>query len=124
VQPHHQGGEVVDPGGARDDDLAVEDELPVPDSEQAIHDLGEVAGKRPVVPAAHVDGVAVAKGDASEAVPLRLVHDVAARKVPGEAGQHRVDRGVQRPHGRVVPTLNGSGTLWRCPPMQMRSSTR
>jgi hypothetical protein len=63
------------------------------------HDLGEVAGHRPLVAAAQLDLVAVAEDDAAEAVPLRLVEEAGAGgHVLHRLGQHR---GHRRHHGQV-----------------------
>ena len=70
------------------------------------HQLGEVAGHRPLVAAADLHLVAVPEHDRPEAVPLRLEHVVAVRDRLDRLGQHRrhgrVDRKVHRPQ---LPTI-------------------
>jgi len=82
-----------------DDDLTVEHERAVGQSQQAFDELGEVAREPALAPAAQVDLVAATKGEAAEAVPFRLVKDVAERQLPREAREHRL-------HGRLERKLH------------------
>jgi hypothetical protein len=102
-------GQHLDPGGGGMDALAqrVEVEDPVAgDHQLAVHhatrgqqltqralQLGEVAVEGLAVAALHEQLVAVPEDDAAEAVPLGLVEHLAARQLPGELGEHGLDRG-------------------------------
>src|SRR5262249_20785444 len=60
------------------------------------HDLGEVPGHRPLVPAADLDVVAITEDDRPEAVPFRLVAHRAAGYGRDRLGENGGDRGHQR----------------------------
>ena len=61
----------------RDHDLAVDHATLGQVGAQRLDELGEVARERLLVAAADLDVVAVAEDDGAEAVPLRLVEEVA-----------------------------------------------
>ena len=86
MQPLEQRDEV-----APDDELAVEQEAVRRELEQRLGDLGEVAPERTPVPAAKINGGSVARRQAAEAVPLRLVEKaVTDRKLMDETSEHRL----------------------------------
>ena len=102
MEPREQGGK-VEAGAAGDDELAVEGERTLREREQRLDDLREVAGERALVAAAQVDLAAVAKDEAAEAVPLRLVYGAVERELAREPGEHRRDRrGDRQRHGAVI----------------------
>ena len=81
-----------------DDELAVEHDPVGELFEQRLAQLGEVAQQRLLVARLEIEVVAVAEHDAAEAVPLRLVADVARRRqLTRELGEHRLER---RTHGK------------------------
>jgi hypothetical protein len=109
--PHPRVGRVdallqpleLQPPAHRDDQLAVEHAALRQRPADGLHDLGEVAGHRPLVAAGELDLVAVAEHDAAEAVPLGLVQEAALGPVRRgdalhRAREHRRHRGV---HGKV-----------------------
>jgi hypothetical protein len=84
MQACHQREE-VELVRARDHQLSVQHEPLDRQRKQRLHDLGEVAGARAAVARPQVDLAAVAKGQAAEAVPLRLVQVLAHRQLPFQA---------------------------------------
>ena len=78
----------------RDDDFSVQHEVRCLHGEKRLDQLGEVARERLSCLGHQVDLVAIAEGEAAEAVPLRLV-------LPFAAGGKLVDE--LRLHGRVGP---------------------
>jgi hypothetical protein len=91
VQAQHQRVEVEVLGVAREQ-FAVENEALRREPLQRLDDLREVARERPLVAAAQVDLVAVAEGQAAEAVPLWLVDVVTGRQLARELPEHRLDQ--------------------------------
>ena len=77
----------------RDHDLAVEHEPGRRNAAHGFDDLGEVSAEALARLRPQLDAVAVAEGEAAEAVPLRLVRPLVA---PGDlldqSGQHRLER--------------------------------
>jgi hypothetical protein len=73
---------------AGDDDLAVDHCARREVAPDRLHQLGEVPGHRPLVAAADLDLLPVAKHDRAEAVPFGLV-ELAARDRGHGLGQHR-----------------------------------
>src|SRR4051812_33990562 len=124
-QLHARGGRMdaqeerfeVEPRGADDDDLAVDDAALRQVGEQRLDELGEVAVQRLEVAALQQELVAVAKDQRAEAVPLRLeLPAVALRQAVGGGGEHRLDRRVEgKAHrlGRTSYNRSGRGAQGR-----------
>src|SRR5918994_1678067 len=91
----------VEPVAGHNHQLAVDHAAPGQFGSQRRDHLGEVAVQRPVGAAPQLDLVAVAKHDAPESVPLRLVEQaLAPRHLVHGLGQHRL-------HGRYQGELHG-----------------
>ena len=97
VQPQLHRVEVESPL-LRDDDLTVESGVGRQQLAEG-RELGEVAEKRPPVPAPKRELAAVVLEHAAKAVPLRLVLPVAGRQLLDELGLHRRKRNVGSGHG-------------------------
>ena len=96
VNPQQQRVE-VEPIGARDDDLAVEDAASRQIRSQGRRQLREVAVQRLEVAALDEHLVAVSEDESPEAVPFGLVLPAgASRDLVRELSQHRLDRRLQR----------------------------
>jgi hypothetical protein len=78
----------------RDHDLAVDHRALGEVGQHRLDQFREVAGHRPLVPAADLDLGAVPEDDRPEAVPLRLEAVRAVRNLGHRLGQHRRDRRV------------------------------
>ena len=111
-QQLHSGGGRVDALEQRlevqalavgDDDLAVDDAALGKLGLHSFDDLGEVAGQRFFVAAAELHLVTVAKDDAPETIPLRLVEEVTVGNLGNALGQHRL-------HGRHNGQLHAQTT--------------
>jgi hypothetical protein len=85
-----------------DHDLAVDDGSLRQVRRDRLHDLGEVAGHRPLVAAADLHLVVVAEDDRAEPVPLGLVAERAGRDLLDRLREHR---GHGRHDGQTHPTI-------------------
>jgi hypothetical protein len=95
----------VEPAGAHDDDLAVDDAALGQRAGQRFHELGEVPVHRLLVAALQQDLVAVAEHEGAKPVPLGLEQPALTGGKPvGGAGQHRLDRRVERQAHGLGPT--------------------
>jgi hypothetical protein len=112
MDPLQQGLEVQPPAiGAGYDDLAV-DNGPGRQAFQYRGDqLGKVPGHRTLVAAADLDLIAVAEDDRPEAIPFRLIAQLALRDLLHGLGEHR---GNGRHHGQVHRPIIHEGGGW-CP---------
>jgi len=88
----------VEPSGReiRQDDLAVNHAAGRQLGQRGVNQLREVAGHRPLVPAAELHFVAVAEDDGTEPVPLGLKDIIPGRDPVYRLGQHRCHRGHHR----------------------------
>src|SRR5207302_11189340 len=79
---------------------------------EGLDQLGKVAVHGLLVAAAEHDVVAVAEGDAAEAVPLGLVEEaIALRQLARELGQHGLDRRADRQlHARAAHATSVSAS--------------
>src|SRR5207342_3922521 len=88
--------------GVGDHDLAVDDDSLRQVRADRLHDLGEVAGHRPLVPAADLHLVVVAEDDRAEPVPLGLVAERAGRDLLDRLREHGGDG---RHNGQTHPPI-------------------
>jgi len=122
VQPQLQRLEVQPPAvPVRQHDLAVDHAAGGQLGEKSRNELGEVAGHRPLVPAADLHLVAVAEDDRPEPVPLRLEDKVARRDRVHRLGQHR---GHGRHHRKVHTPQPVTPARWSNAFSQARSRWR
>src|SRR2546426_12398221 len=94
----------VEPVGARDDDLAVEDAALRERGGERRDELREVSVHRLLVAALEQDVAAVAEDERAKPVPLRLEEpSLAVRQRVGGAGQHGLDRRIEGQTDGAIP---------------------
>src|SRR5438552_5658315 len=94
-----QEGVEVEPPVAGDDDLPVEDDAPERQRAQRGNELGKVARESLCAIRLEHDALALTKGEAAEAIPLRLERPLLAGRQ--RVHRERLHRRVRRPDGQV-----------------------
>jgi hypothetical protein len=81
----------------RNDDLTVDDASLGQCCSERVEQLGEVAVERSQLATPQFESITVTKNETPEAVPLRFEQpSIAVGNGPGQLGQHRLHRGLER----------------------------